>query len=462
MTQKIPEGLMVSVSGFRGRVGDPLTPELVCELAGEFTSFLRERNNGKVLVVARDSRTSGSMLARAVCAGILSRGVNVIDLGIVATPTAMLTVEKKNALGGIMISASHNPAEWNALKLVSHDGSFLDVTMMTSFLNSISEESLGNLAPWDQLGSYQSEENASDTHVKEILDLSVLDLQRLRKRKFKVALDCVRGAGGVIMPLLLEALGCEVVAIHTEVDGKFPRDPEPTADNLLELSHLVKTTGAEVGFAVDPDVDRLSLVDEHGTPLGEDMTLAFATDVVLNNRPGSVVTNLSTSQVIDDVVRHHGGQLTRTSVGEINVVRGMQKQEAPIGGEGNGGVILSELHHTRDAPLAAALVLQHLLERNEALSECASRWPRYVIQKTKITIPKEKLPQVYDVLKSEMSGAHCDETDGLRMYWSGERKWVHIRPSGTEPIVRLIAEACDQKTVQALIDDVVRHLEDVQ
>ena len=264
------------------------------------------------------------------------------------------------------------------------------------------------------------------------------------------------------MPLLLEALGCEVVAIHTEVDGKFPRDPEPTADNLLELSHLVKTTGAEVGFAVDPDVDRLSLVDEHGTPLGEDMTLAFATDVVLNNRLGSVVTNLSTSQVIDDVVRHHGGQLTRTSVGEINVVRGMQKQEAPIGGEGNGGVILSELHHTRDAPLAAALVLQHLLERNEALSECASRWPRYVIQKTKITIPKEKLPQVYDVLKSEMSGAHCDETDGLRMYWSGERKWVHIRPSGTEPIVRLIAEACDQNTVQALIDDVVRHLEDVR
>ena len=312
------------------------------------------------------------------------------------------------------------------------------------------------------MGSYQSEENASDTHVKEILDLSVLDLQRLRKRKFKVALDCVRGAGGVIMPLLLEALGCEVVAIHTEVDGKFPRDPEPTADNLLELSHLVKTTGAEVGFAVDPDVDRLSLVDEHGTPLGEDMTLAFATDVVLNNRPGSVVTNLSTSQVIDDVVRHHGGQLTRTSVGEINVVRGMQKQEAPIGGEGNGGVILSELHHTRDAPLAAALVLQHLLERNEALSECASRWPRYVIQKTKITIPKEKLPQVYDVLKSEMSGAHCDETDGLRMYWSGERKWVHIRPSGTEPVVRLIAEACDQNTVQALIDDVVRHLEDVR
>lgn len=453
---------MVSVSGFRGRVGDPLTPELVCELAGEFTSFLRERNDGEVLIVARDSRTSGSMLARAVCAGILSRGLNVLDLGIVATPTAMLAVEKEQALGGIMISASHNPAEWNALKLISHEGSFLDLTMMTSFLNSISEENQGGLAPWDQLGSYQSEENASNTHIKEILDLSVLDVERLRKRKFKVALDCVRGAGGIIMPSLLETLGCEVVAIHTEVDGKFPRDPEPTADNLLELGHLVQTTGAEVGFAVDPDVDRLSLVDERGTPLGEDMTLAFATDVVLNSRPGCVVTNLSTSQVMDDVVRHHGSQLIRTSVGEINVVRGMQKQEAPIGGEGNGGVILPELHYTRDAPLATALVLQHLLERNEALSECAARWPRYVIQKTKITFPTEKLNEVYDVLKSEMSSAHWDETDGLRIYWSDERKWVHIRPSGTEPVVRLIAEACDQNTVEALMDDVARHFDDVQ
>ena len=459
MTQTIPKDLMVSVSGFRGRVGEPLTPELVCELAGKFTNFLKGNNDRETLIVARDSRTSGSMLSRSVCAGVMSRGVNVLDLGIVATPTAMLTVEKEKALGGIVISASHNSAEWNALKLVSHEGSFLDLKRMNSFLKSISEEKQRGLAAWDQLGNYQTEKNASNSHIKEILGLSVLEVNRLRERRFKVALDCVRGAGGVIMPVLLEALGCEVIAINTEVDGKFPRDPEPKAENLLDLGSLVKSTGAEVGFAVDPDVDRLSLVDEYGRPLGEDMTLAFATDVVLNDRPGCVVTNLSTSQVMDDVVDHHGGQLVRTSVGEINVVRGMQKEEALVGGEGNGGVILSELHHTRDAPLAAALVLQHLLQRDEPLSKCASRWPKYAIQKTKITFPREKLPEVYDVLKLEMPGAHLDETDGLRMYWPEERKWIHIRPSGTEPVIRLIAEACTENAVQTLLGDVSRLLE---
>jgi len=459
MALTIPEGLMVSVSGFRGRVGDPLTPELVCELAGAFTSFLKETAGSKTLVVARDSRTSGEMFARAVSAGVISRGCDVLDLGVVATPTAMLEVEKIGALGGIVISASHNPAQWNALKLVSHEGSFLDFERMSAFLSSISGGISSNISSWDNLGTYKSEEGASSRHVADIQKLSVVDVQRLRKRKLRVALDCVRGAGGVIMPELLEALGCEVVAIHTEVDGVFPRDPEPTAENLTELSNLVRSTGAEVGFAVDPDVDRLALVDECGAPLGEDLTLAIAADVVLGHRPGPVVTNLSTSQVMDDVADCHGSELIRTAVGEINVVRGMQREGAVVGGEGNGGVILPELHYTRDAPLAAALVLQHIVEMDCPLSKSAARWPHYVIQKNKIGFPRERISKVYDVLKTKMLGAQLDETDGLRMYWPDDKKWVHIRPSGTEPVIRLIAEASSQDTVEALLGSVMGHLE---
>jgi len=462
MTLRIPEGLMVSISGFRGRVGDPLTPELVCQLAGVFTSFIKQDKSRGTVVVARDSRTSGEMFAKAVCAGIISRGCDVADLGVVATPTAMLAVEKMQALGGIVISASHNPSEWNALKLVSHEGSFLDFEAMTAFLSFISEDSQGGVSSWDTLGTYHLDEGASDRHIEKILGLSVVDPERLRERGFKVALDCVRGAGGVIMPRLLEALGCEVVAIHTEVDGMFPRDPEPTAQNLKELSHLVRSTGSEVGFAVDPDVDRLALVDEYGKPVGEDLTLVLATDVALRQKSGTVVTNLSTSQVLEDVVRHHGGELIRTAVGEINVVRGMQKQSAVIGGEGNGGVILPELHYTRDAPLAAALILQNLLEMASSLSESVAKWPRYTIQKKKVDFPRENLPRAYSVLKSEMFGAQLDETDGLRMSWPEENKWVHVRPSGTEPVIRLIAEACNRGAVEALLEEVANHLEEVR
>ncbi len=462
MTLRIPEGLMVSVSGFRGRVGDPLTPELVCQLAGAFTSFINENKSRRTIVVARDSRTSGEMFSKAVCAGIISRGCDVLDLGVIATPTAMLAVERMGAVGGIVISASHNPAQWNALKLVSHEGSFLDSEAMTAFLSSISEDSRDGVSGWDALGNYQSDEDACDRHIAEILELSVVDTEGLRERGFKVALDCVRGAGGVIMPTLLEALGCEVIAIHTEADGMFPRDPEPTAQNLTELSHLVRSAGAEVGFAVDPDVDRLALVDEYGEPLGEDLTLAFATDVVLRHSPGTVVTNLSTSQVLEDVVKHHGGELIRTAVGEINVVRGMQRQSAVVGGEGNGGVILPELHYTRDAPMAAVLILQNLLEVSSSLSESVAKWPRYTIQKKKVNFPRENLPKAYSVLKSEMLGAQLDETDGLRMSWPEENKWVHVRPSGTEPVIRLIAEACNQDVVGELLEEVAAHLEEVR
>jgi phosphomannomutase len=253
------------------------------------------------------------------------------------------------------------------------------------------------------------------------------------------------------MPQLLGALGCEVVGIGTEPHGRFQRDPEPTAGNLSEVGDVVRSSGAEIGMAVDPDVDRLSLVDEEGTPLGEELTLALASAAVLRRKAGVVVTNLSTSQVVEDVARAHGGSVTRVPVGEINVARGMQREGAVVGGEGNGGVILPDLHFTRDAPLGAALVLQHLLDVGTGLREAADRWPGYSIVKRKADFPRRNLSRAYGALQADLPAPDADEADGLRLSWPEERAWLHVRPSGTEPVVRLIAEAPSDAEAEALV-----------
>ena len=451
----IPDGLVVSVSGFRGRVGEPLTPELVSGLAAAFGAFVRgsaglgDARSGDILI-GRDSRTSGPMLAGAASSGLVSVGCDVVDLGVVSTPTLMLAVEKSEALGGICITASHNPAEWNALKFAAAEGTFLDAETMSAFLEFALHEDPPRAA-WDDLGTVRADDGAIARHLEAILELPQLDLPALRARAFKVALDCVRGAGATIMPQLLEALGCEVVAINMEMDGHFPRDPEPTAENLGELADFVNSEGADVGFAVDPDVDRLSLVDESGGPLGEDLTLALASAVVLGRTPGIVVTNLSTSGIVEDVARAHGGELVRSPVGEINVARRMQSEGAVVGGEGNGGVILPDLHHTRDAPVAAALVLQHLVDEGSTLSAAVDRWPAYTIVKKKIDFPREALTDAYAELERQLASDGVDSTDGVRLHWVERQAWLHVRPSGTEPVVRLIAEAPGRSEAEELI-----------
>jgi len=450
MAMTFPPKLMVSVSGFRGLVGDPLTPELVTSLAAGFGAFLQRKGAGKRVLVGRDSRTSGPMLTRSAIAGLQSVGSDVVDLGMVPTPTLMLAVEEAGAAGGIGVTASHNPGEWNALKFASGEGMFLDADIMAEFQDYLQSESPPR-ASWDALGQLTSDADAVARHLDRILALPLLDLPALRSRRFKIALDCVNGAGATIMPQLLEALGCEVVGIGMEPDGRFPRDPEPTAANLKELGRTVTTSGAELGFAVDPDVDRLSLVDEHGTPLGEDLTLALASAVVLRRNPGAVVTNLSTSQVVDDVARGYGGYVIRAPVGEINVARRMQVEGAVFGGEGNGGVILPDLHFTRDAPLGVALILQHLLDEGTSLRGATSVWPEYVIVKRKVSFPREALDGAYKALALDFSAPVEDETDGLRMAWPEERAWLHVRPSGTEPVVRLIGEAPTEKAAFALL-----------
>lgn len=457
MPVALPDDLVVSVSGFRGKVGRPLTPELIASLAAAFGAFLREEGSGDAVYLGRDSRTSGAMYAAAARAGLSSVGVRVVDLGIVPTPTLLLAAEEAGAAGALGVTASHNPAEWNALKFGGGDGFFLDAHRMERFQRFLAHGDVGR-AEWDALGAVEQDTSAIARHMERILALPMLDVAGLRGRAFHVALDCVHGAGGRMVPALLEALGCRVTGIGLEVDGRFPRDPEPTAANLGDLGALMLQSGAEVGFAVDPDVDRLSLVDESGTPLGEDLTLALCAAAVLRRRKGPVVTNLSTSRVVEDVAAAAGVACHRAPVGEVNVARRMQSEGAVIGGEGNGGVILPELHHTRDAPVGIALVLQHLLDEGTLLRDAADRWPRYVIVKEKVGMARERVGAAYSALSDAFDAPERDTSDGLRLAWPDRGEWLHVRPSGTEPVVRFIAEARDETRARWLVDEARRTL----
>jgi phosphomannomutase len=442
--------LMVSVSGVRGRVGQGLTPEVIATFAAAFGAYVKQRGPGRTVVLGRDSRVSGPMFSLAAKAALQSVGCDVVDVGIVPTPTVQLAVEDLHAAGGLAVTASHNPIEWNALKFIGPSGMFLDGaegTEMRAFLEGAIPR-----ATWDELGQVTADEGAVERHLQRIYAIPFVDVEAIRARRFHVALDCVRGAGGTIFPKLLEALGCRVDAIHLETDGRFPREPEPVAENLKELEELVRRTGADIGLATDPDVDRLSLVSGEGRAIGEDYTLALASMLVLRHRPGPVVTNLSTSSLLDDVAEQAGVPLVRAAVGEINVARRMQSEGATIGGEGNGGVILPDVHLTRDAPVAAALILQLLAETGESLQALADGIGRYEIVKEKVARPSQPLDAVYDALAARFPEAVADRQDGLRLTWPAERKWAHLRPSGTEPIVRVICEARTLDEARALVE----------
>ena len=440
---------MVSVSGVRGRVGEGLTPEVVARFAAGFGVWARS-DSGKdapAIVVGRDSRVSGRMFHRVVLGALQSVGCNVIDVGMAPTPTIQLAVEHHHAAGGLAITASHNPIEWNALKFIGSTGLFLDAAE-GAHMRAVVDGEIPRVT-WDKIGNVDSDPAAIARHQDMILALPFLDVDGIRRRQFHVALDCVRGAGGAFMPRLLERLGCRVSAINLETDGRFPRPPEPIPENLKELEELVRSSGANVGFAVDPDVDRLALVAEDGHAIGEDYTLALAAKVVLRYREGPVVTNLSTSRIVEDIAREQSRLVIRAPVGEVNVATRMRDDKAAIGGEGNGGVILPELHLGRDAPVAAALILQLLHEESVSLSAIVARYPRYSIVKDKLDRPAALLDSVYESLKKVFPDAEADTQDGLRLSWAD--RWVHIRPSGTEPIVRVIAEAPSIVDAQALI-----------
>jgi phosphomannomutase len=437
--------LMVSVSGVRGIVGKDLTPEFVARYAAAFGTLARDAGLPSV-VLARDARTSGPMFADAARSGLRSVGCTVIDCGLIPTPTAQLAVEHHHAGGGIILTASHNPIEWNALKFVGPDGLFLDQETFAR-LQALAAGTIPRVA-WDGVGGTRTDPDAVERHISQILALPFVDVAAIRARKFRVALDCVRGAGGAAMPTLLDALGCRMSGIHLETDGLFPRPPEPIPERLGDLGALVTRTGAAVGMAVDPDVDRMALVDETGRPIGEDYTLAFAVETVLRRRSGPVVVNLSTSLVVDDAAREFGASVTRAPVGEANVARAMRSGNAVVGGEGNGGVMLAALHLGRDAPLAAALVLDLLASDRRSVSARVAARPRYAIVKAKAARGGD-LAGLYRALEDRFRDARVDRQDGLRLGWPD--RWLHVRPSGTEPIVRIIAEAPTAAAAEELV-----------
>ena len=465
--------LMVGVSGIRGIVGKDLTEDVVARYAGAFGHWAKAGARRPLVVVGRDARESGPAFERAVTEGLASAGCAVVSVGIAPTPTIQLAVEHHKAGGGIAITASHNPIEWNALKFIGPDGIFLDGTDGKRVLELVGKD--GGRRGSTARVEVETDPGAIERHLDAVLKLPVVDVAAVRKRSFAVALDAVRGAGGPVMRTLLERLGCRVTGINLETDGRFPRAPEPVPENLGELAALVRRSGADVGIAVDPDVDRLAIVDETGTPIGEDYTLAFAIRAVLGGRldggkvgtnrpvpsnlptvqPSVVVCNLSTSLVVEDAARAYGASVVRTPVGEVHVARAILRLGAAIGGEGNGGVMYPALHAGRDAPVAAALLLTLLAREGRPVSQVVAAAPRYVIVKAKVErgagSRERGLDRTYAALRQRFADAQVDTQDGLRLAWPN--RWLHVRPSNTEPIIRLIAEAPSAPEARELVDE---------
>lgn len=435
--------LMISVSGIRGIVGKGLNPEVISKYAAAFGTWA----NGGTIVIGRDSRVSGELVKTATIAGLLATGCKIIEIGVVPTPTVEIAIKNLNAHGGIAITASHNPVEWNALKLIGPNGYFLTTSQMDEVLELAQ---LNNIAyvEWDRLGKVQYYDFAIQNHIDKILELSFINVEALRKRKYKVVVDCVNGAGGVIAPKLLKELGCDVVVINEEAHGIFPRNPEPTADNLIALEQAVQYHKADIGFAVDPDVDRLAVVSNEGKAIGEECTLALVTDFVLTHKKGPVVVNASTTMAIDEIAAKHHVKCHRTKIGEIHVSTKMKEVHAVIGGEGNGGVILPDIHHGRDALTGMALILQYMLENKRSVLESVKLLPSYVMKKDKIDLHKIDTSKVFDKVIKDYSNEKIDLTDGIKIVF--KESWVHFRKSNTEPIVRIIAEAKSKKELEKL------------
>ena len=435
--------LMVSISGIRGLVGDGLDPEVLVKYTSAFADLI-----GKgTVVVGRDARITGEMVKSIVIGTLTAKGLNVLDIGITPTPTVQYTVKTLNASGGIAISASHNPNEWNALKLINKTGQFLDPDEYLKMV-SLLEQPENKFVGWQNVGQMQNYPDGLKRHKEDVLALKYIDIEAIRKRKFKVVADCVNGAGSYIIPELLEDFGCDVIKINCEKTGIFPRLPEPLPENLTETMELVKKSDVDLGIVVDPDVDRLVLITEKGEPFGEENTISQAVKFILAKEKGSVCVNLSTTRSVDDIASENGCMSFRAAVGEANVVKKMKECKAIIGGEGSGGVILPELHYGRDALVGIALTLQHLLEFGKPLSELKNSMPAYFIAKKKADLVGVQPDEVLEKLAEDFKNEKINTEDGLKIDF--EDHWVHFRKSNTEPIIRIVTEAKDKNMAEEL------------
>jgi phosphomannomutase len=424
--------LMVSISGIRGIVGDGLDPETLIKFTAAYAKWI---GSGTV-VIGRDSRITGAMVSSLTAGALNALGIDVVDIGIVPTPTVQFAVKTLGAQGGIAISASHNPNEWNALKLLNSTGQFMSPDQHNEMKKYLGEPA--EYKRWDKIGQTTFNSEMLELHKEKAMNMEFIDIDLIRSKKFKVVADCVNGAGVWVIPDFLRDFGCEVIEMNCEKTGIFPRLPEPIPENLVDTMKKVKETGADFAVVVDPDADRLVLITDEGEPFSEENTISHVVKWVLSKTPGNVVVNLSTTRTVDDVAEAVGCKVFRSPVGEANVVQVMKETNAVIGGEGSGGVIYPALHYGRDSLVGVAITLQHLAEFGGKLSEMKRALPQYFIAKKKIDISGKSPDEVLQAMVTKYSSEKINTDDGLRIDFPDH--WVHFRKSNTEPIIRVIAE----------------------
>lgn len=453
--------LIKSISGIRGTIGgtpgDALTPIDLVKFTASYSQWLKETTaaGGRKLrvVVGRDARLSGQMVSDIVEGTLMASGVDVIAIGLATTPTTEMAVTGYRADGGIILTASHNPKQWNALKLLNHKGEFLNAAEGARVLEIADTE--GYIFPdVDGIGTVVARESYDQKHIDAVLALPLVDVEAVRAAKFKVVVDAVNSVGGIVIPALLKAMGVEVVELNCTPDGKFAHNPEPIPEHLTEISALVPASKADMGIVVDPDVDRLALVNEDGTMFGEEYTLVAVADYVLSQTPGNTVSNLSSSRALADITAKHGGSYSAAAVGEVNVVAKMNETNAVIGGEGNGGVIYPALHSGRDALVGVALLLTYLAKTGRKLSELKATYPAYYISKNRIDlVPGTDVDGILAKMKAKYASEKVNDIDGVKIDFPTE--WVHLRKSNTEPIIRIYAESKDKAAAEALANRII-------
>ena len=456
--------LLKSISGIRGTiggtVGDNLTPIDTVKFASAYSVWLKRANPNKKrlkVVVGRDARISGKMVASLVSNTLVGMGIDVVNASLSTTPTVEMAVVMEKADGGIILTASHNPKEWNALKLLNDKGEFIDDKAGKTILE-IAENDDYEFAYIDDLGLFEKKRDFIDKHIDEVLKLDLVDVEAIKKAKFKIVVDGVNSSGGVAVPALLEKLGVEVVKLYCEPTGEFPHDPEPLKEHLTDLSALVVKEKADLGIVVDPDVDRLAFINEDGSMFGEEYTLVACADYVLSKTPGNTVSNLSSSRALRDITEKHGGKYSASAVGEVNVVVEMKNTDAVIGGEGNGGIIYPELHYGRDSLVGIALFLTHLAESGLSCKQLRGTYPDYFMSKGKIPL-KEGMD--VDGLLEKFKKAHAQDqittVDGVKVDFADE--WAHLRKSNTEPTIRVYTESTTQAKADALAQRIKSEVE---
>jgi len=458
--------LIKSISGIRGtiggQVGDGLSPLDVVKFSAAYGTWALRRHSGKKIkiVVGRDARISGEMVDKLVVGTLIGLGIDVVEIGLASTPTTEIAVTGEKAFGGIILTASHNPKQWNALKLLNEKGEFLNDIDGKEVL-SIAENEDFLFADVDDLGKLTFIDDYTQKHIDQVLSLKLVDVDAIKKANFSVAIDAVNSVGGIAIPQLLKALGVNnIVELYCEPNGQFPHNPEPLPEHLTEIAKVLKAGKADVGFVVDPDVDRLAIICEDGTMFGEEYTLVACADYVLTNTPGNTVSNLSSTRALSDVTEKHLGSYQASAVGEVNVVAKMKETSAIIGGEGNGGIIYPESHYGRDALVGVALFLTHLAKTDKKTSLLRAQYPNYFISKNKIQLtPDIDVDEVLVAMKEKYQHENVNDIDGVKIDF--ENEWVHLRKSNTEPIIRIYSESKDEETAKKLSEKIISEIKQI-